>query len=154
MLAVEEEMVRLANRNDIPILVGMMRQYAEEVPIAALKGANTHDANHVTKMLFEILVGKGFIYIDKEIRGFIAAIKTPNVWCPGIVELRELAWWVIPEYRKKTIGGKLWLAFDRKAQDMLDDGEIDFVCTTVMSTSMIDYTKRGYKPLEATFYRD
>ena len=148
------KVIRLATRSDIPVLVGMMRQYAQETPVAALQGAAMHDAAHVSKLLFGILVGRGFVFLDAQMRGFIAAIKCPNVWCPGIVELRELAWWVLPEFRGQTIGGKLWLAFDKKANEMLAEKQVDFVCTTVMPTSMIDYTKRGYRPLEATFYRD
>ena len=87
--------------------------------------------------------------------GFIAALKTKNVWCPQIIELRELAWWVKTEHRNGSLGGRLWKTFNTKAQSMLELGEINYICTTVMANSpLIDYTKRGYKPLEATFFRD
>ena len=148
-------MIRLATRLDIPALVVMMQQYAQEAPPKALQQAEVHDANYVTTLLFQLLVGRGFIFIDNDSRGFIAAIKTKNIWCPDVIELRELAWWVHTDHRNKTLGGKLWLKFDEAAQELLDTKEINYVCTTVMANSqLIDYTKRGYKPLEATFYRD
>jgi N-acetylglutamate synthase-like GNAT family acetyltransferase len=148
-------MIRQATRQDIPVLVWMMREYAKEAPIPALANPDTHNAEHVGQLIFQMLSGRGFILIDDDHRGMIAAIVTPNVWCPKILELRELAWWVMPEHRGKSIGGKLWIKFDELAQDMLNNKRVDFVCTTVMANSpLIDYTKRGYKPLEVTFFRD
>jgi hypothetical protein len=41
------------------------------------------------------------------------------------------------------------------AQSMVDSGRVAYACTTVMANSpLIDYTKRGYKPLEATFFKE
>ena len=133
----------------------MMREYAKEAPIPALANTEAHNADHVGQLIFQMLSGRGFILIDDDHRGMIAAIITQNVWCPKVLELRELAWWVMPEHRNKSIGGKLWIKFDELAQDMLNNKRVDFVCTTVMANSpLIDYTKRGYKLLEATFFRD
>lgn len=148
-------MIRQATRQDIPVLVWMMREYAKEAPIPVLANPDTHNAEHVGQLIFQMLSGRGFILIDDDHRGMIAAIITQNVWCPKVLELRELAWWVMPEHRGKSIGGKLWLKFDELAQDMLDNKRVDFVCTTIMSNSpLIDYTKRGYQALEVTFFRD
>lgn len=148
-------MIRQATRQDIPVLVWMMREYAKEAPIPALRNTEAHNADHVGQLIFQMLSGRGFILIDDDHRGMIAAIITQNVWCPKVLELRELAWWVMPEHRNKSIGGKLWIKFDELAQDMLNSKRVDFVCTTVMSNSpLIDYTKRGYQALEVTFFRD
>jgi hypothetical protein len=71
------------------------------------------------------------------------------------MELRELAWWVKPEHRNGSLGGRLWKTFENKAQSMVDAGEVNYICATVMANSpMIDYTKRGFAPLEATFFRN
>jgi len=148
-------MIRKATRQDIPVLVWMMSQYAKEAPVPVLANPDNHNAVHVGELIFQLLNGRGFVLIDDDYRGMIAAIITNNVWCPRVMELRELAWWVMPEHRNKSIGGRLWVKFDEIAQDMLNSKRVDFVCTTVMANSpLIDYTKRGYKPLEATFFRD
>lgn len=148
-------MIRKATRHDIPVLVWMMSEYAKEAPVPVLANPDNHNAAHVGELIFQLLNGRGFILIDDDYRGMIAAIITSNVWCPRVMELRELAWWVMPEHRGKSIGGRLWVKFDEIAQDMLNSKRVDFVCTTVMANSpLIDYTKRGYKPLEATFFRD
>ena len=148
-------MIRQATRQDIPILVDMMRAYAKEAPIKELQDEENHNADYVATLLFQLIVGKGFVFIDDNFNGFIAALKTKNVWCPHIMELRELAWWVKPEHRNGSLGGRLWKTFENKAQSMIDAGEVNYICATVMANSpMIDYTKRGFAPLEATFFRN
>jgi hypothetical protein len=88
-------------------------------------------------------------------RGAIIAIKNGNVWCPKVKELNELLWWVEPEHRNGTIGGRLWKAFDDRAEAMLKNGDIDFVVTSVSANGpLIDYTKRGYKAVGASFVRE
>ena len=147
--------MRNATRQDIPHLVEMMRRYANQAPIKILSDSANHNDDHVAKLLFSIICGRGFIVVDDAFRGMIVAIIVPNVWCPSVRELRELAWWVEPEHREKSIGGRLWLEFDKRAKELIEQKRVDYVCTTVMVNSpLVDYTKRGYKPLEATFFKD
>jgi len=78
-----------------------------------------------------------------------------NVWCPKVRELNELLWWVEPEYRNGTIGGRLWKAFDKEATEMLERGDIHFSITSVSASGpLIDYTKRGYKAVGASFVKE
>ena len=105
-------MIRKATRHDIPALVEMMRKYAQEAPIPALQRDEAHDPAHVSRLLFQIVSGRGFALIDDKMRGFIASIILRNVWCPSVLELRELAWWVDPAHRDKTIGGRLRIQLD------------------------------------------
>ena len=148
-------MIRDANKFDMPELIAMMRDYSAQAPARALQKSTGHDQPHVEQMMASMMAGRGFVLIDDQSRGFIAAIITNNVWCPSVLELHELAWWVKPEHRNGTVGGRLWKEFDLRAQRMLADGKIDIACTSVLANSQfIDYTKRGYKPMEATFFRE
>lgn len=148
-------MIRDASKFDMPELIAMMRDYSAQAPARALQRAKVHDQSHVEQMMASMMAGRGFVVIDDQSRGFIAAIITNNVWCPSVLELHELAWWVKPEHRNGTVGGRLWKEFDLRAQRMLADGKIDIACTSVLANSQfIDYTKRGYQPMEATFFRE
>ena len=132
----------------------MMRDYSTQTPVPALQSAAAHDEAHVANLMTQMMAGRGFVLIDNESRGFIAALITTNVWCPEVYELHELAWWVKPEHRNGTVGGRLWKEFDRLATDLIDDGRIDVAVTAVMANNTwIDYTKRGYSPMQATFFR-
>ena len=147
-------MIREANKHDMPQLLQMMRDYSTQTPVPALQAAAAHDEAHVANLMMQMIAGRGFVLIDNESRGFIAALITTNVWCPEVYELHELAWWVKPEHRNGTGGGRLWKEFDRLATDLIDDGRIDVEVTAVMANnSCIDYTKRGYSPMQATFFR-
>lgn len=147
--------VRLASRHDIPKLLEIVEDYAFEQPIGKLKDTTNHLPDHVEQLLFGIICGRGFIYVDDEMRGAIIAYKTKNIWSPNVMELHELLWWVKPEARSGTLGGRLWMAFDSKATAMLEKGEIDYICTSLaFNGPEINYAKRGYKPLNASFVRE
>jgi len=148
-------MIRKATRYDIPRLLEIVEAYAFENPIQVLSKQINHDARYVESLLFGIIVGRGFIYIDNHLRGAIIGIKNENIWCPKVKELNELLWWVEPEYRNGTIGGRLWKAFDNEANEMLSRGDIDCAITSVSASGpLIDYTKRGYMPVGASFVKE
>lgn len=148
-------MIRVATKFDLPALIQMMRDYSTQSPVAALGLAKNHNEDHVRKLLLNLMLGVGFILIDDLHRGFLAAVKTPNVWCPKVIELHELAWWVKSEHRNGTTGGRLWHRFDELAKEMLSKNEVQVVCTSLLSNSVpIDYTRRGYAPMQTTYFRD
>jgi N-acetylglutamate synthase-like GNAT family acetyltransferase len=148
-------MIRHATKYDMPALLEMMRDYSAQAPQEAIKNKDVHNEAHVKQVFTNMLAGKGFVLIDDEQRGFIAAMVTTNIWCPEVYELHELAWWVKPEHRTGTLGGRLWREFNRIAQDMIEDGRIDVACTSVLANSQfIDYSKRGYKLMQATFFKE
>lgn len=147
-------MIRLATRYNIPRLTEMVEQYALENPnIELFKNPELHDANHIEQLLFSIIMGRGFILIDKHMRGCFIAVRTQNMWCPKITELHQLMWWVEPEFRG-VLSGRLWKAFDKAATDLLKEKKVDLVFTSVTAKSTFtDFTKRGYSAIEAKFYR-
>lgn len=148
-------MIRLATRYDIPRLLEIVEAYAYENPIQKLGEQSNHFPKYVEELLFSIIQGRGFIYVDSHLRGAIVAYKTSNIWSPKVKELNELLWWVEPEYRNGTVGGRLWKTFDDRANAMLKAGEVDFVCTSISANGpLIDFTTRGYKPLGATFVKE
>jgi N-acetylglutamate synthase-like GNAT family acetyltransferase len=148
-------LIRKATKFDINILVPMIKQYAEEAPIELFKNETYQDHKYVAQLLYEIIAVQGFILVDQEINGFLIAVIVPNIWCPKVIELKELAWWVKPEYRKTTLGGKLWLQFNDEGNKMLDNNRVQIICTTTMSSSpALNYEKRGYKLLESTYFKE
>ena len=148
-------MIRLANKFDIPILIAMIQEFSKETLIQKYKDQALWDKKYVGNLLYSLIVGRGFIVIDEDLRGMIIAMITPNVWCPKSNQLNELAWWVAPEARNGLLGGKLWLEFNKQAQKLLHEKRIDVVMTSLMTNSPeIDYSKRGFKQLHTTFFRE
>jgi hypothetical protein len=148
-------MIRKATPFDMPALIALMRGYVSEAPLDVLKEDEFHDQPHVQALLASLMAGRGFILIDDAGRGFIAAVINSNVWCPSLMELHELAWWVQPEHRGGTLGGRLWKEFDLLAQDYLACGRAQVVCSSTISNSpKINYMKRGYRLMQTTYSRE
>lgn len=148
-------MIRLATRYDIPRLLEIVEAYSFEYPIDTLGHSENHSAKHVEQLLFSIINGRGFILIDNNMTGALIAIRQNNIWCPSVVELHELLWWVEPENRNTTVGGKLWIEYDKIATKMLKDGVINCAYTSVSANGpLINYIKRGYKAVGASFVKE
>ena len=148
-------MIRLANKFDIPILIAMIQEFSKETLIQKYKDQALWDKKYVGNLLYSLILGRGFIVIDEDLKGMIIAMITPNVWCTKSNQLNELAWWVAPEARNGLLGGKLWIEFNKQAQKLLDEKRIDVVMTSLMANSpKIDYSKRGFKQLHTTFFRE
>ena len=148
-------MIRLATRYDIPRLLEFVEAYAYENPICILGQSDKHNPKYVEELLFSIIMGRGFIFIDNHMSGAIIGIKQNNIWCPSVKELHELLWWVEPEHRNGSIGGRLWKAYDQTATEMLKRGDVDCVFTSISASGpLIDYTKRGYKAVSASFVKE
>ena len=145
--------MRYATKYDMPHLIEMMKAYANEAGIETLK--QNQNEGHVKTLFYEMIKGRGFVLIDDQFRGFLAAYVTSNFWNSSVKELHEVAWWVVPEFRDTSVGGKLWLRFNKLAQDMLDQKRVQIVCTSLMPNSPnIDYTRYKFKPMQATFFRE
>jgi len=148
-------MIRKATPFDMPALISLMRGYVAEAPMEALKDESLHDIPHIESVFAGLMAGQGLILIDDQYRGFIAAMVVKNVWCPALLELHELAWWVKPEHRGTTLGGRLWTHFNCIAQEQLEAGRVQIVCSSVIADSpKIDYTKRGYRLMQKTYFKE
>lgn len=148
-------MIREANKFDIEACVEMMRRYAEESPIVRLRNKEYHDEQHIRSLISSLIIGRGFVLVDNEYRGMAAGIVVPNVWCPAINEVRELAWWVAPEHRDTTIGGKLFLAYNKRAQELIDQERAEVVIISLMPQSpKIDLESRGFKKIDSTYCKE
>lgn len=148
-------MIREANKFDLDGCVEMMRRYASESPIKKLQDSQYHNEKHIRSLLLSIIIGRGFIFVDDDYRGMIVGIVVPNVWCPEINEIRELAWWVAPEHRNGTIGGKLFIAYEKRAQQLIEQGRAETVLISLMPQSPnIDLERRGFQKIDSTYCKE
>ena len=93
--------------------------------------------------------------IDGNPAGLLLAIKEKNIWAPTLKQMRELVWYVRPEYRHGTNAGKLFLEYCKTADELLDRGEIDGYFTTNMpTTNPINLERRQFKLVEQTYLKE
>ena len=142
--------IRYANKFDIPALITMMKHYREQSPLPCLLRSNNEE--YVTKMLTEILVGRGVIFVaDYEglTVGMLIAMRNHNLWDPEIMAINELAYWVEPEHRNTSAGYKLLSKYRNWCEQAKMLGTIDYYTISKMVNSPdLKYDKFGFKKLE------
>jgi len=143
-------MIRLATPYDMEACRTMLRAYAQETQLRTL--IEMQDPQHVTALLERMILGAGFVLIDNQARGMLCAIIHANVWNPAVRELSELAFYVVPQHRGRTVGGRLWLEFNRRAQDLLQCGRVALVsCARQQNLNVERY---GYRAMHETLMRE
>jgi hypothetical protein len=149
-------MIRLADHKDTLIVVDLLRRFLTETSYSQAQQA-VKDTEHLYKITW-LVQQHGYIWLafkDEELVGLLMAVKEPNMWLPSARELRELVWYVVPEHRQSTVGGKLFLQYCRKGDELLSKGDIQGYFTTQMTTTRsIDLERRGFKQTETTFLKE
>jgi hypothetical protein len=117
----------------------------------------SQDLEHLGRLAYGIL-SKGYIwlaYVEDKPVGLLMAIKEPNMWISSRHQLREIVWYVRPEHRMSSIGGRLFAKYCAQGERMLDQGLIDGYFTTRMTTTDgIDYARRGFRLTEQTYLKE
>lgn len=149
-------MIKLATTDDTLTVVNLLKQFLTETSYTQAEEAS-QNFEHLCKIVWMALQ-HGYVWVayvsDKPV-GILLAIKEPNIWLPKARELKELVWYIKPEYRKNTIGGKLFLSFCKKGEELLKSGEIQGYFTTKMTTTdTIDYESRGFRQTEVTYIKE
>lgn len=135
-------MIRQATKYDKNQIIQMMLEFKEESKIQAYKDIN--NLLYWNKLLDNILAGQGVIFIEDNI-GLIMGIVAPSIWCDKTFCLHELAWYVRPQYRYKTIGYKLFKKYIDCANELKSLGRIKlFTIAKLHNSPDIDYSRFGF----------
>ena len=111
-------MIRFADFKDFDRLMELMINFANEAPIESLHNPEYEDRR--IRHFFASILQSGVIIVaeqNEQIQGMLIAQIQPDSWLPYVKTLRELAWWVEPEYRNTTMGYRLlkeYAKVDRK----------------------------------------
>jgi hypothetical protein len=141
--------IRQANKFDLPVVVEMLRNFRNNTPIEMMRECNNEE--YISKLFHHIILGGGVALIaeDKNTAGMIIGVKDQNVWDPNLKVLRELVYWVEPQYRGSTAGYKLLLQYNKLAQELIDENKISmYTMTKMVNSPDLDFTKFGYKKAE------
>lgn len=150
-------MIRLATRHDIPVILDLLVDFMQEGAYG--EHAQEPDREYLRRLIFNVIY-VGYIWLwtegdDAEPAGFLAAYKEPNIWQPNRHQLRELAWYVRPEYRGRMAGGRLFIEFCRKGEELMTAGTIHGYATTRMTTTNeLDLERRGFRLTEYMYLKD
>jgi len=149
-------MIRLATNQDTLIIVDLLKEFLGETSYQQAEAAGKN-SEHLCKLVWTFQQ-YGYIwlaFVDEQPVGVLMSVKEPNMWLPTARELREVVWYVQPQHRRSTIGGKLFLQYCRKGEELLKSGDIQGYFTTRMTTTdSIDYESRGFRQTEVTYIKE
>jgi hypothetical protein len=148
-------MIRLADRGDLDKIQGLIMEFLTDTSYNQL--ALAADPAHIRRLCHTCLhLGYIWLYeVDGEAVGLFVATREPNTWAPHLISLKELVWYVKPEYRGTPGAAKLFLTFQKTADEMLLNKQIQgYFVTRMETTAAVDLIKRGFRPVERLYIKD
>lgn len=142
-----------ANKFHAPIIIEMLKEYRNETPLKLFESIN--DEAYINKLLAHIFAGRGLIllaYKDETPVGMLASFIDQSIWDPSLCILKELAYWVKPEYRGTSAGYRLLSKYNQSAELLLDQGRIkQWTISKMVNSPDLDYDKFGFRKIEETY---
>ena len=150
-------MIRLATYADAHRIIDLVHDFLCET--AYDQAQDNFDREHTAKLIWTVQQ-YGWIWISEDLiteqlTGMLMAVREPNMWIPKKSQMREIVWYVRPEYRSTSLAGKLFLKYQEKAEDQLKSGRISGYFTTKMPTTQgLNLERRGFKLTELTYLKE
>jgi N-acetylglutamate synthase-like GNAT family acetyltransferase len=149
-------MIRQAQRPDFAAICDLLEDYFKE----GTYGQHIDygfDRARAAKILYNV-THMGYIWLyeaDNRIVGALAAVREPNIWFPQKISMSEMFSYVKPEYRHRVGAAKLFVAYERQAQELLNNNSIDgYFMTEMSTTSNLNLESRGFRLAERLYIKD
>jgi GNAT superfamily N-acetyltransferase len=145
--------IRPLQRADYPEIRSMLIDFGLETAITTLDQPE-YDFAHFDQILLRCEYSGASLVAqsDGEIAGMILALRESDLWIRKIIRMRELAWWVRPQYRGSSVGGRLWSTYIDRCEDLKIRRQITGYTVSRLATSPpFDYERRGFRFIEATY---
>lgn len=146
-------MIKHADIQDFDAIMSMMERFANASSVPALHNPD-YDVRRIQHMLLQITQAGCVIvgYQDDKPAGMLIARIMEDAWLPHVRTLKEMAWWVEPEYRGGTLGYRLLREYVRTGERWKQSGVIDNFTLTLMTESPdFDLEKRGWRSVETNY---
>lgn len=147
--------VRGAQFDDYEAIKRFMIAFANANPFKGLHQPEHNDT--YANRLIDKIRKQGVALVaeqDGEIIGMLLAMINGDMWLPEVKTLREIAWWVDPEYRGSSAGGKLLAEYNRIGELMVEKDIISaYTITTLGMSDHLNLQKRGWHAIETNFVK-
>lgn len=153
--------VEVATLEHRPELVDLLVQFADETPVHYLNDP-VYDAQHMMRTIDKIQ-SNGLVMVaiwnppqePPQVVGTIMGAIVEDIWLPNVRILREIAWYVLPEYRKTSAGLRLLKQYSDIADIAINSGHIRAAQLTTLSTSpKLNLQKRGWQLVEQNWIKE
>jgi len=146
--------IRLSNKFDVNQILNLVSGFVNSAKLNKQIKDNI-DYNYINQLYHHLILGAGLVIVAEEnnkLIGIIAGIKSPNIWYTKDITLREIIFYITPNYRKGRTAYKLITEYNKIAKQMLDEGKINsYTMTNTEELHKIDYSRFGYNKIEETW---
>ena len=146
-------MISHAQVSDIPKIIDLMVEFANAAPIADYHKPEPDP--HRLGVLIGNFMRAGVVLVaraDDQISGVFIAQIVGDIWLPEIRHLREVAWYVKPEYRNTSAGYRLLAEFTSVGKRLLESKLVNtVVLTTMVNSPDLKLTNRGWREIETNY---
>jgi GNAT superfamily N-acetyltransferase len=146
--------VRLANKFDVNDILRMLANFRQHVQLPGTVLGNP-DYDYFNKLYHHIIIGGGLGVVaedNNEVVGMLLGIKDQNILNLDEVILREMIFWVEPNYQKTRAGYKMLKYYIDEAEKLRDQNIIKvYTMTNTENLAHINYERFGFKKIEETY---
>lgn len=143
--------IRLADKFDFPEVYEMIKDFSKAAPLEIIRTCDINEQDF-NSLYMTLMAGAGLVLIaekNNQVCGLIMGGIEQNIWDRRLLTLKELAFWVKPEYRNTRAGYLLLKTYCEEAQELRDNGRIHMYTMAKMTNSPdIKYEKFGYFKVE------
>lgn len=144
-------MIREATKYDKTEIIEMMKSFRAEADLPEY--VDSENEEYWNLLLDRIFAGMGVIFLA-EGKGLLMAMVMPTIWDNKIYALHELAWYVLPEYRKGSTAYRLLSEFIQYGKKLKEQGRIKFFTMSKMHTSPdLKYERYGFRKKDEIWYQ-
>lgn len=146
--------IRIPNKFDVKQVLTLVKDFIHSANLNN-QIKDKIDYTYVNQLYHHCILGGGLILVAEvgdKLVGIIAGIKSPNIWYPEDISLREIMFYIQPEHRKGRCAYKLITEYNKMAKELLESKKISsYTMTNTEQLHKIDYSRFGYNKVEETW---
>lgn len=148
-------MIRPATVKDLNSVLELLQHFAMA---SALNYSEftSEDIKSARGKLLELIL-KQYLTVAEDsgkIVGMIGAQREQDPWIQSRTRIRELFWWVEPEYRQTRLSAELFIRWQKDCDRWLKNKVVSQVSLSTQPTTNIDLSTRGWSCIEQHWIKE
>ena len=111
--------IRHLEKADFDQCIDLLQAFAHEIGDDTL--IETHRDFSQIKRILVLCLCSGTSWVAEDeglIAGMLLSFREPDLWRRNYLRIRELAWFVRPDYRKGSVAGRLFRAYQKSCEEL------------------------------------
>ena len=146
----QADSIRPATVNDLNEVVVLLDHFADSAQLD-YKNWTARDQQKAKQRIFDLIRNHYLIVADtgSKLVGMLGAQMEFDPWISHRRRLRELFWWMEPDFRKTRLSAKLFAQWQKDSDRYLTQGLVDQVSLSLQpGISQVDLSRKGWRCVE------